>query len=144
MSYDFIVATECAIEHDGKFLIIKRPQGVHASGLLSFPGGKFEASDAIGNEDAAKQAVKREVLEEVGLDLIDPINYVRTSCFPDDKNGKQVLDIIYHCKLEKTKIKVTPSKREVPEYYWLTHEEIINKPNCPTWLKSYMKSIFLL
>jgi len=142
--YNFIVATECAIEYNGKFLIIKRPDGVHAAGLLSFPGGKFEASDAIDNEDAAKQAVKREVLEEVGLNLIDPINYVRTSCFFDDKNGKQVLDIIYHCKLEKTKIKVAPSAREVPEHYWLTYEEIVKAPNCPKWLKSYIKTIIRL
>jgi len=139
--HDFIVATECAIEHDGKFLIIKRPEGVHAGGLLSFPGGKFEVSDAIGNDDAAKQAVRREVLEEVGLDLIDPINYVRTSCFPDEKNNKQVLDIIYHCRLEKTNIAVIPSSREVSEYYWLSYEEIINAPNCPDWLKSYMQFI---
>ena len=43
--HNYIVATECAIEHDGKFLIIKRPATGHAGGLLSFPGGKFEASE---------------------------------------------------------------------------------------------------
>lgn len=139
--HDLIVATECAIEHNGKFLIIKRPKGVHAGGLLSFPGGKFEISDAIGNDDAAKQAVRREVLEEVGLDLIDPINYVRTSCFPDEKSSKQVLDIIYHCRLKKTKIEVISSPREVSKYYWLSYEDIINASNCPVWLKSYMHLI---
>lgn len=69
----FIVATECAIEYQNKFLIIKRPQGVHAEGLLAFPGGKFELSDRESAGDVVKQAIKREVFEEVGLRLIDPI-----------------------------------------------------------------------
>jgi 8-oxo-dGTP pyrophosphatase MutT (NUDIX family) len=138
--HNYIVATECAIEHEGKFLIIKRPAGGHAGGLLSFPGGKFEASDADNSDDAIKSAVKREVLEEVGIDLIDPIHYVRTNHFLSG-SGQGVIDIIYHCKLEKTSKTVTPSPREVAEYYWLTYEELISKDNCPDWLKNYMQNI---
>jgi isopentenyldiphosphate isomerase len=80
------------------------------------------------------------VLEEVGIDLIDPIHYVRTNHFLSG-SGQGVIDIIYHCKLDQTSTTVTPSPREVAEYYWLTYEELISKDNCPDWLKNYMQTI---
>lgn len=135
----FIVITECAIEYHNKFLIIKRPKGVHAEGLLAFPGGKVEIYDNA--EDICKNAIKREVLEEVGLDLIDDINYITTSYFQDDK-GHSLIDIIYYCKLNKTLPNIKASPREVPEYYWLTYDEIINSPNCPEWMLRYMQKIY--
>jgi 8-oxo-dGTP pyrophosphatase MutT (NUDIX family) len=136
----FIVVSECAIEYKNKFLIIKRPKAAHAGGLLSFPGGKFEVTDADNSTDAVKSGVRREVLEEVGIDLLDPIHYIRTNYFLSD-SGEPVVIIIYHCKLEKTPIIVTPSPREVAEYYWLSNEEIKEKDNCPHWLKNYLESI---
>lgn len=42
---------ECAVVCDGRALIIERPKGKHAAGLLAFPGGKVEASDAQGSAD---------------------------------------------------------------------------------------------
>jgi len=135
---NFIVCTECAIEHNGRFLIIKRPAGEHAAGLLAFPGGKFEISDGDQNNDVMIQAVKREVLEEVGLELLDPIEYVTSSYFKDTQTNQDVMDIIYHCQLNKTTVEVKASPREVPEYYWLTYDEIISKENCPEWMVKYM------
>ncbi len=44
-----VVVVECAIEHKGKFLLIKRPNEGHAGGLLAFPGGKVDFAD--GSED---------------------------------------------------------------------------------------------
>jgi hypothetical protein len=41
MNKTYLKVVECAIEHDSKFLVIKRPQGVHAGGMLAFPGGKL-------------------------------------------------------------------------------------------------------
>ena len=136
-----IVVTECAIEHNNKFLIIKPTPGKHSEGLLTFPGGKFEISDGNTNNDAIKQEVKREILEEVGLNLIDPIHYVTTSYFIDSKINQHAVGIIYHCKLDKTKIDITISEREIAEYYWMTYDEIISADNCSAWLLRYMKAI---
>ena len=38
----YLKVVEVAIEHDEKFLIIKRPEGKHAGGLLSFPGVRLK------------------------------------------------------------------------------------------------------
>ena len=64
------------IEHNDKFLIIKRPQGVYVAGLLAFPGGKVEQIDEQNERDILRFAAKREVFEEVGLDLKDDLTYV--------------------------------------------------------------------
>jgi 8-oxo-dGTP pyrophosphatase MutT (NUDIX family) len=136
----FIANVECAIEHDGKYLIIRRPAGVHAAGLLAFPGGKVEYNDGRENAPILFEAAKREVFEEIGLKLLDPLQYVSSRYFvaPPDKH---VLDTILYCKLEKTIVEVIPSPREVPEYFWLTSEEIRQHQDAPPWLKQDIADI---
>ena len=136
----FVVVVECAIEHNDTFLMIERPPGVHAAGLLAFPGGKVEFEDGQNNNDILIEAVKREVLEEVGLQLIDPIQFVISSYFIASDN-EHVLDVIFHCELEKTIAKVQASSREVPHFYWLTRSEIEMHQQTPVWLKRYMACI---
>lgn len=146
----FIVIVECAIEYNNKFLIIRRPDGVHAAGLLAFPGGKVDYQDGQAAEniiselqlssDILLNATKREIFEEVGLDLVDPLHFIRSSYFVD-KYGHHVLDVIFHCKIKKTHINITASAREVPEYFWLTKDEILNHQDSPIWLIEYIKSL---
>lgn len=140
MNNKYIAVVECAIEHNNKFLIIKRPEGVHAEGFLAFPGGKVEAQDGEKDGDILIQAVIREVFEEVGLRLEDPVRYVTSSCFVDIK-GNAVIDSIFHCKLNKTYLHINVSEREVAEYYWLTYDEILQAKNSPEWLRGYIKEI---
>jgi 8-oxo-dGTP pyrophosphatase MutT (NUDIX family) len=133
----FVVVVECAIELNNKFLMIKRPVGVHAAGFLAFPGGKVEYQDGGEKRNILAEAVKREVFEEVGLELIDPIRFVISSYFIDS-HQEHVLDVIFHCKIEKTLTEVKPAFREVPEYYWLTKDEIASHENTPPWLRHYI------
>ena len=136
----YLKVVEVAIEHDEKFLIIKRPEGKHAGGLLAFPGGKVEEIDEQNEWDILRFAAKREIFEEVGLDLKDNLQYITNNYFVDG-NGAHVIDTIFHCKIEKTDLIINASPREVPEYYWLTEEEINNAPNAPSWLKKSVQYI---
>ena len=136
----FLVVVECAIEHDGKFLIIKRPLGVHAGGLLAFPGGKVEYKDGGEKKDILVEAIKREVFEEVGLKLIDPIHFVTSSYFIDSFQ-EQVLEVFFHCKIKKSRMDVKPALREVPEHYWLTLKEIAAHKNTPFWVMHFLACI---
>ena len=52
------------VEHQGKFLIGRRPAGVALAGLWEFPGGKVQP----GETPAA--AARRECLEETGLHVV--------------------------------------------------------------------------
>lgn len=136
---NYLNIVECAIEHDGKFLIIKRPLDKIASGLLSFPGGKVEAQDTQHGGDILKFAAKREVLEEVGISLLDPLVYI-TSDFTDIYDSPLIISI-FHCVLEKSNTTVIPSEREVPEYYWMNQKQINQAHNAPDWLKKYVDLI---
>jgi mutator protein MutT len=55
-----IVVTAAVIEKDGKFLVTRRPRGVHLEGLWEFPGGKCEPGEALGS------CLQREIREELG------------------------------------------------------------------------------
>ena len=136
----YLKIVEVAIEHDSKFLIIKRPEGKHAGGLLSFPGGKVEEIDEQNEWDILRLAAKREIYEEVGLELEDDLDYVTSNYFIDIY-GIHVIDTIFHCKIDKTLLNISASKREVPEYYWMTIEEINKAHNSPAWLKKYIQYI---
>jgi 8-oxo-dGTP pyrophosphatase MutT (NUDIX family) len=136
----YLKVVEVAIEHDAKFLIIKRPEGKHAGGLLSFLGGKVEEIDEHNEWDILRLAAKREILEEVGLDLKDELKYIISNYFVDNI-GAHVIDTIFHCKIEKTDLAINASACEVHEYYWLTEEEINQARNAPEWLKKYVQYI---
>jgi len=51
------------VEHESRFLIGQRPQGVSLAGLWEFPGGKIEPGET------AELAAVRECLEETGISV---------------------------------------------------------------------------
>jgi 8-oxo-dGTP diphosphatase len=57
-----IVVTAAVIEHDGKFLITRRPAGVHLEGHWEFPGGKCDPGETLG------ACMARELREELAID----------------------------------------------------------------------------
>ncbi|MBI4424327.1 MAG: (deoxy)nucleoside triphosphate pyrophosphohydrolase [Elusimicrobia bacterium] len=57
-----IRATAAVLERDGKILLARRRPGGPLSGLWEFPGGKIEPGEAPAD------CLKRELLEELGLD----------------------------------------------------------------------------
>jgi mutator protein MutT len=55
-----VVVTAAVVEHEGNFLVTRRPRGVHLEGLWEFPGGKCEPGEAL------ESCLKREIDEELG------------------------------------------------------------------------------
>ena len=51
------------VEHEGRYLIGRRPEGVPLAGLWEFPGGKIQPGET------AEAAAARECLEETGLEV---------------------------------------------------------------------------
>lgn len=135
----YLNVVECAIEHNGTFLVIEHPSGGYAGGLLSFPGGKVDPSDESYPDDILRTAVKREIFEEVGLTLIDPIDYVFSTFFVG-KNNTPIINSTFYCKLNTLPV-VTVSPREISRYAWMTPDEILSAPNTSDWLKVYIQRI---
>ncbi len=85
------------------------------------PGGHIEVGET------AENAVKREVKEEVGLD-ITPIKllFVQEAVYPKNFNlYKHFIFLDYLCISEK--IEVTLDNREIQEYIWIDPEKALKK-----------------
>lgn len=57
------------VEHEGRFLIGQRPEGVPLAGLWEFPGGKIQPGES------PEEAAVRECLEETGLTVVPLFQY---------------------------------------------------------------------
>ena len=107
----------------------------HAPLALSFPGGKVEVTD--GPRDALESAVRRELLEEVGVEVSERMTYVQSGLFESDDKNK-VLNVVFLCHLSEG----TPvaDNEEVQSVRWMTPEQILR--NAPPWFReSKMQSI---
>jgi ADP-ribose pyrophosphatase YjhB (NUDIX family) len=128
----FIVNVEAAIFNGEKWLIIKRSEKEeHAPGILSLVGGKVDSKGL--ENDVLEKTAKREILEEVGIEVEDKIFYLESKEFFTAKNEK-VIDVIFVCKYKSGEARVI-SEDEVAEIYWLNAEDIIKSVDSPIWLK---------
>ena len=59
-----LVVTAAVIEENGRFLVTRRPGGVHLEGLWEFPGGKCEAGESY------EAALAREIAEELDAAIV--------------------------------------------------------------------------
>lgn len=80
---NYTVGAVCAIEHDGQVLMLWQP---HRSGW-SLPGGLLDRGET------PREAVAREVLEEVGL-IIDPGDPVTYGVHP----ATQSVDVVFRVR----------------------------------------------
>ncbi|RKD30011.1 NUDIX hydrolase [Thermohalobacter berrensis] len=128
----FIVNVEAAIYHKDKWLIIKRSElEEHAPGTYSLIGGKVEVIDKY--ENILEENLKREILEEVGIEVYNDIKYVQSRYFKI-KDGTQVIDVIFLCKYKKGEPQPI-DKGEVSSVHWMKLCDILENNKSPFYLK---------
>jgi len=98
-----------------KFLIVKR--GAHEiayPGKWAFPGGKVERGQTI------LETLKREVLEEVGLEIHDEKQYIYDFTFirPDDHN---VVGLCFSVNALSESVKLSS---DFDDHKWITPDEL--------------------
>jgi len=59
-----VVVTAAVVERGGRFLVTRRPGGVHLEGCWEFPGGKIEPGESYA------ESLRREIREELGVDVV--------------------------------------------------------------------------
>src|SRR5262245_13007556 len=92
----YIVNVEAAIVKDGRYLIIVRGEReTHAAGALSMVGGKVEAAGSV--KGILEVSLRREIAEEVGVEVADELEYVESKSFVAD-DGDPVVDIVFLCR----------------------------------------------
>lgn len=127
----FVVNVEGAIYRNGKWLMITRSEKEeHAAGCLSVVGGKCELEGV--SSDILERTLKREIFEEVGIEVKDT-TYVNSSSFVTDK-GTHVIDIVFLCQ-DIAGEPYAKSAEEVGKVMWMTTEDILIHKNAPSYLK---------
>ena len=74
------VAVAVIKNQHGQIFITKRPEKYHQGGLWEFPGGKVEVKETI------KEALARELFEEVGITVLDADPLIRIHHDYEDKS----------------------------------------------------------
>ncbi|GGA43956.1 NUDIX hydrolase [Psychrobacillus lasiicapitis] len=128
----FLINVEAAVFKEDKWLLIRRStKEAHAGGELSLVGGTVERE---GDSTAIlERTLHRELWEEVGVEVKDPILYVRNTSFVL-ASGKEVVDIVFLCEFDKGE-PYAKSSDEVESVHWMTTDEILNNLGIQHYLK---------
>lgn len=109
------------IQKDNKYLLVKQAKGLYMEGLWAFPGGKIEKNET------PDVAVKREIKEETGLDILVNgligISIINNEHPLELKEFPYVVVLFYKCKALSDKI--IPAD-DVEEFVWVTLKEMKN------------------
>ena len=105
-----IAVVAAVIEHDNRFLITRRQDGVHLAGHWEFPGGK------VGAGESHAAALRREILEELDTDVLVNDLVLETAHAYSDRT---VTLFFYRCDLLGT-----PKPLLGQEMEWIARSEL--------------------
>ena len=78
------------VDEGGRYLVTRRQAGVHLAGMWEFPGGK------VGEAETHAQALRREMVEELGVDVaVEGLVLSTSHSYPD----RTVALHFYQCRL---------------------------------------------
>lgn len=136
-----VVNVEAAIFKDDKWLVIQRSlKESHAAGMVSLVGGKVEYE---GNQsDILERTLRREIAEEVGIEVSDFIHYVHSTSFVAD-DGDNVIDVVFLCEYLNGEA-VCNSPDEVDAVLWLPIEQVLGDEATPPWTKESLQLAYAM
>ena len=87
------VVVAAVIEENNRFLLTRRPEGVHLAGMWEFPGGKANDLESLA------EALQREIREELDVGIeVDDLAFEVTHAYPD----RTLTIYFYRCRLAGT------------------------------------------
>jgi 8-oxo-dGTP pyrophosphatase MutT (NUDIX family) len=130
-THAMIVNVEVAVVRDGLYLATTRGTGEsYGSGWVGFPGGKVDRGFPVAN--ILEETARREVLEETGLVLDDPVVYVESHTFGIGE--ETVLDVVMLAR-SFTGTAFAASSQEVSAVEWLTFDNLMAHPGVQQWTR---------
>ena len=133
MSQDSFAVTVKAfiITSQNKLLLVKRPENaVHKPGVWEIPGGRL----SLGENPF--DGLKREVLEEVGLD-IEVLNPLKVHHFTR-QDGQKITMIVFVCKALNENVKLS-AEHTVHKWIGFDEAKFIMVPDFLEEIKLYQK-----
>lgn len=132
-----VIVNSVIVNSEGKMLIAQRsPEEGHEGGKWSIPGGKIESTGE--EHDVLLKNIKKEILEEVGIEIFDEIVLVHDNTFTRS-NGDNVLALVFLCKYKGGEAKPLEDTIDVR---WIEKNEIDNYQFPPN-VKEYVLKGFV-
>lgn len=135
-------------ESDGRCLILKRHEREKAHpGKYAVPGGKLEwedlpiekptriNGDILDYEDSVEKLLKREVLEEAGIEIENEFTYINSVAFI---RADEIPVILVKFAAKYKSGEVIPEKGAFTDYAWVNEEEVKNY-DCIDGIKEEVK-----
>lgn len=127
-----VVAVTGIVKKGNKYLLARRSfEDSWAAGQWSFPGGKLDMEIGVG---IIEEALKREIMEEVGLEIEDHVEFIYNDGFIR-VSGHHVVMMTFICFYKSGEAKPLEDQAEVK---WMTIDEIVKmKDELPdyTWAR---------
>jgi 8-oxo-dGTP diphosphatase len=105
-----IVVAAAVIERGGRFLVTRRPRGVHLEGFWEFPGGKCDRGETLA------ACLARELREELAVESTVGREILRTA---HDYADKQIELHFFQCELAGD-----PEPQVGQEMRWASRDEL--------------------
>ncbi len=130
----YVVNVEVYLHRDDRWLLIRRSaRESHAPGALAGVGGKLDIGGQGSQGDVLELTARREVAEEVGVDLTGvELAYVTNSYFVTD-DGDPVVNVVLAGAMPAGAEPRVAAPDEVAGIVWLTLAETESDPFCPLW-----------
>jgi len=124
----------CFLEHDGKFVLLRRHSHKPEGGTLGLPGGKVEPGESD------QQAVIRELIEETGYSVKnDELELLGEFSF-ETSEGKPYVYVTYKVQLDADHDVVLEDSAH-SEFMWLTPEECYGRTDLIKDLKNLLQIV---
>jgi 8-oxo-dGTP diphosphatase len=130
----YVVNVEAAIYRDGEYLLARRAEAEdHAAGLWGLVGGKVEGVAEAA--DVLESTVRREVREEVGVEL-GRLAYVESAAFVGD-GGTHVVNVVFLCEHDDG-VPDVREPEELSEVQWYPPASIEGNDDVPEFTREYV------
>jgi len=118
----YSVIVNAIVYKDNKILISQRSlKEKHGPGTWSIPGGKLEYAGIV--YEALQKTVKKEILEEVGIKVMEEMSLIANNTFQHNEDSLQVIAIVFLCRYKSGKPKPLEDTINVK---WIKQDEIDN------------------
>ncbi len=130
----FIVNVEVAVWREGRYLAITRgADEAVGAGEVTFSGGKVDLEIPL--DDILEATARREVLEEVGISLREPLHYVESHTF--GSAAFPVLDVVMLAQADAGDLVI--AENEVEHAEWLTFSDMMAHPSVQPWTQESLR-----
>jgi 8-oxo-dGTP pyrophosphatase MutT (NUDIX family) len=131
--------TVCVLIHRGNsvLLVVRAPGVEYAPNMIGMIGGHVAVTEP--EFAVLEAAARREVAEEVGLDLSDlPLTYLESEFFitPD---GERQITVTFTAVAPPGEEPSVSAPEELAEVGWWTLNDLEADPRCPPWLPALIR-----